>query len=168
ELSIHLLQATDVPVLVAGFEAVGWSKPRDQFERYLAEQSEGARTVLVARLGEHLCGYGTIRWRSGYPPFREEGIPEIMDLNVLPGFQRQGIASRLLVEAERRVAERSGVVGIGVGLFTDYGPAQRLYVKRGYVPDGRGIVWRNQVVHGGQSVVADDSLVLHLTKQLHA
>jgi GNAT superfamily N-acetyltransferase len=168
EFSIKLLQTGDVPVLVTDFEAVSWPKPRGQFERYLAEQSEGARTVLVARSEQNLCGYGTILWRSDYPPFRDQRIAEINDLNVLPRFRRQGVASRLLEEAERRVAERFDVVGIGVGLYADYGPAQRLYIKRGYVPDGRGIAWRNQVVQGGQLVVADDDLVLYLTRQLRA
>jgi hypothetical protein len=39
------------------------------------------------------------------------------------------------------VARRSGVVGIGVGLHPSYNAAQRLYVKRGYIPDARGITY---------------------------
>ena len=37
-----------------------------------------------------------------------------------------------------RDAGRSPLAGIGFGLYADYGAAQRLYVKCGYLPDGRG------------------------------
>ena len=40
-------------------------------------------------------------------------------------------------------------------------------VKRGYVPDGRGITYRDCFVEEGTSVVVDDDLVMHFTKQLH-
>jgi hypothetical protein len=33
---------------------------------------------------------------------------------------------------------------LGVGLHNGYGQAQRMYVKRGYIPDGSG-VWFNDV-----------------------
>jgi len=39
---------------------------------------------------------------------------------------------------EQLIATRAVKAGITVGLFDDYGPAQRLYAKRGYLPDGRG------------------------------
>jgi hypothetical protein len=58
------------------------------------------------------------------------------------------------------------VAGIGVGLYDDYGPAQRMYVLRGYVPDGRGASHRNLPVRGGETVPADDDLVIHLTRRL--
>lgn len=60
------------------------------------------------------------------------------------------------------------MVGIGVGMYADYGAAQRLYVRRGYVPDGRGVSYRDRIVLGGETVVADDALVLHLRKDLPA
>lgn len=166
EIQIRPLQQSDVDPIVAAFRAARWPKPRAQYERYLAEQEEGRRSVLVAAAGAELCGYGTVAWESGYPPFMVARIPEIQDLNVLPKFRRRGIASRLMDEAERLVAGRSGVVGIGVGVYDDYGPAQRLYVRRGYVPDGRGAAWRNQPVRGGELVRADDDLVIYLTRSL--
>jgi len=42
-------------------------------------------------------------------------------------------------QAEQIIAERSDIVGIGVGLYADYGTAQRMYARRGYVPDGHGL-----------------------------
>lgn len=38
--------------------------------------------------------------------------------------------------------------------------------KRGYVPDGRGITYRDRYLQEGESVVLDDNPVLHLTKCL--
>jgi GNAT superfamily N-acetyltransferase len=166
EILIRPLQPEDVEPITAAFRAVRWHKPREQYERYLVEQAAGQRTVLVAFAGAEFRGYVTVAWQPDYVPFREAGVPEIQDLNVLPRFRRQGIASRLMDEAERRVSGRSGTVGIGVGLFRDYGPAQRLYALRGYVPDGHGAAYHNQILRGGEPVRADDDLVLHLTRAL--
>ena len=164
-VEIRRLEDRDVDAVASAFEA--WPKPRDLFERYLADQAEARRVVLVAWCGMRVCGYGVVVWQPEYPLFRENAIPEIQDLNVLPVFRQQGIASRLLDAAEELVATRSAVAGIGVGLYADYGPAQRLYVQRGYVPDGRGASYRDRGVLGGETVVADDYLTLHLTKRLH-
>lgn len=150
---------------MAAFAAADWPKPRTQYERYLVEQDDGDRVVLVAVAGAEVCGYGTVVWEPDYPPFLVARIPEIQDLNVLPRFRRRGVATRLMDEAERLVAARTEVVGIGVGLYDDYGPAQRMYVLRGYVPDGRGAAYRNQPVRGGETLRADDDLAIHLTKR---
>jgi len=165
-LSIHLLKAGDIPIIAAACAALDWDKPAAQYEGYLAEQRRGEREALVAWQGEVFVGYVTIVWTSDYAPFRDAEVPEISDFNVLPHVRRQGIGSQLLDEAERRIAERSRVAGIGVGLFADYGAAQRLYVKRGYVPDGRGIISHGRRVTRGDSVVVDDDLILYFTKTL--
>jgi len=69
-------------------------------------------------------------------------------------------------EAERRVSERSGDAGIGVGMSPDYGAAQHLYVVRGYVPDGKGLTSNGRPVRSGDEITVDDGLVLYLTKTL--
>ena len=164
---IRRLEARDVGPIAAAFLAAGWkNKPRSQYERYLAEQEDGRRTVLVASLDGASAGYVTIAWRSGYAPFKEGGIPEIQDFNVLPHLRRRGIGTRLMDAAERAVARRSDVVGIGVGVSPDYGAAQRLYVLRGYVPDGRGLVSDGRSATHGESVPVDDGLVFYFTKAL--
>jgi GNAT superfamily N-acetyltransferase len=163
-IDVRGLEEGDIDGIVSAFAAAGWPKPRSQYERYLREQAEGRRAVFVAHGGEAVCGYGTLLWESDYAPFRDDAVPEINDLNVLPAFRRRGVATRLLDEAERLAGTRSRVVGIGFGLYADYGAAQRLYVRRGYVPDGRGISWRGRVVLGGEHVVADDDLALYLRK----
>jgi hypothetical protein len=63
-------------------------------------------------------------------------------------------------------AERSGVVGIGVAMDPDYGPAQGMYARRGYIPDARGLTSHNRHVKWGDYVKVDDDLVLYFTKEL--
>ena len=57
-------------------------------------------------------------------------------------------------------------IGLGVGLYADYGAAQRLYVRLGYQPDGRGITYHEKLVVPDQLVRVDDDLILWLTKRL--
>ncbi|WP_420125912.1 GNAT family N-acetyltransferase [Longimicrobium sp.] len=166
--TIRPLQPSDPAPIALAFEAIGWAKPREQYERYLGEQAAGDRHVFVAWMGDAFAGYVTLNWRPEYPPFRAEGIPVIEDFNVLPAFRRRGIGSALMDAAEAAAGARSRVVGIGVGLDPDYGPAQRLYALRGYVPDGRGISWQNRTVAYRDQVLVDDDLVLWLTRTLSA
>ncbi len=57
-------------------------------------------------------------------------------------------------------------IGLGVGLYADYGPAQRFYNKLAYVVDGFGITSHNQPVAPGATVRVDDDLNIWLTKRL--
>ena len=164
---IRPLEERDILPLVAAFAAIGWSnKTAAQYERYLAEQREGKRVTPLAFVDDHFVGYLNVVWECDYPPFREAAIPEIQDFNVLPDFQRRGIGSALMDEAERIAAERSPIVGIGVGMTADYGRGQRLYVQRGYVPDGLGLTSRHRPLAWGETIVVDDDLVLWFTKRL--
>jgi GNAT superfamily N-acetyltransferase len=166
DLNVRLMDASGVEPVVAAFAASGWDKPASQFQRYLAEQARGERVVLLACLGRDVAGYLTVVWQSGYQPFRAADIPEIVDFNVLPHLRRRGIGAHLLDAAEQQIGERSPVAGIGVGMDPDYGAAQRLYVKRGYVPDGRGLTWHGRPVAWGDAVTVNDALVLWFTKAL--
>lgn len=163
-LTIRPLTEADCETIPAAFRAQGWDKPAAQYRRYLREAAAGKRAVLVAEVHGQFAGYVMLVWESDYPPFRERNIPEIADLNVLRGLQRRGIASALMDVAESLAAARSLVVGIGVGLTADYGPAQRLYTRRGYIPDGRGACQRGVPVRHGQPVTVDDDLLLYLTR----
>jgi GNAT superfamily N-acetyltransferase len=167
-LTIRPLEDRDVAPITAAFESLGWNKPRTQYERYVSEQHRGVRAVFVAFVDDEFAGYLTVNWNPTYPPFRDDGIPEIQDFNVLPRFRRQGIGTRLMDEAEREVSQRSTVAGIGVGMSPDYGAAQRLYVLRGYVPDAQGLTRSGSPVEHGDDIVVNEALVLYLTKSLAA
>jgi GNAT superfamily N-acetyltransferase len=165
-LVIRGLAPGDAQVFSRAFSDLGWNKPVSQYERYLREQDSGARDVFVAEVDSIFTGYVCVEWVSKYKPFAENGVPEITDLNVLPSFRRRGIGNALLGAAEAKIAERSDVAGIGVGMTPDYGQAQRMYPQRGYIPDGRGLTQNREVVKFREPIVVDDSTVLWFTKNL--
>ena len=165
-LPIRELTAADGPVIVRAFSALGWHRSEEEYRRYYEQTVRGQRVVLVAEDEAGFAGYVTIEWASGYPPFREAGIPEIADFNVLPRCRRRGIGTALLDEAERRIGERSKVAGIGVGLYADYGAAQILYVRRGYIPDGRGLWQAGRHLKFGDTAIVNDDLILYFIKHL--
>lgn len=138
-MNIRPLEKTDITTIVTAFKNSGWQiKPASIFEQYLDEQEQDKRICFVAFVDSEFAGYVTLKWQSDYKIFSDDNIPEISDLNVLPSFRNQGIGSALIEKCEEYAAERSNIVGIGVGLYPDYGSAQRLYIKRGYLPDGHG------------------------------
>lgn len=163
-LIIKPLTQQDIPLIVSAFAEIGWNKPASIYQKYLAEQQNNQRCVWAAFKEKEFAGYITLKWRSDYAPFQTDNIPEISDLNVLPKFRSQGIASTLLDLAEAEALKKRSTIGIAVGLSADYGNAQKLYVKRGYIPDGRGITSHYQPVKFGNTVLLDDDLVLWFTK----
>ena len=165
-LTVREMTIEEPPIMAKAFRAQGWNKSQDQYEKYYREQIEDKRTVLVAELNGKFVGYLTIVWESHYPPFRDAGIPEIVDFNILMAHQRKGIGTVLMDKAEARISEKSNVAGIGVGLNTDYGAAQIMYARRGYIPDGRGIQYDGKQLKFGYKTTVDHNLVLCFTKKL--
>jgi ribosomal protein S18 acetylase RimI-like enzyme len=166
-LEIKALAPHDFDEIAVAFGKLGWNKSKSQYEAYYAEQVAGVRSVLIARLKGEFAGYVTIKWIADYMPFVIDHLPEIQDLNILPHFRRNGLGERLMHECEASAKQRSiEEIGLGVGLLSDYGSAQRLYLKLGYIPDGRGLHYKRQPVGYRQSMVADDDLVLFLSKRI--
>ena len=161
---IEPLSSSHIPKLVESFHLANWSKPMSLFKSYLKEQTENERLIWVALSENHIAGYITLKWHSAYPAFQKQNIPEIMDFNVLPNFRNQGIGSALLAVAEHHAFAKNETIGLGVGLYADYGQALKLYVKYGYKPDGKGITSHYQTVAPGTSICLDDDLVLWFTK----
>jgi ribosomal protein S18 acetylase RimI-like enzyme len=166
DIAIRPLRGEDAPLIAEAFQAVGWSKSVEQYRRYAVEAERGTRACFVGEVDGAFAGYCTLLWKSKYPPFRESNIPEVSDLNVLPSFRNLGVGNSLLDEAEALAAERSSLVGLGVGLYSDYGAAQRIYVRRGYLPDGRGIMYDNTPVEPGAHVRVDDDVTLMLVRTI--
>ena len=73
----------------------------------------------------------------------------------------------LMDRAEAIAGQYADRVYLSVGLHAGYGSAQRMYAKRGYIPDGSG-VW-----HGDRACIpyaeyaVDDDLVLYMSKSLN-
>ena len=53
-----------------------------------------------------------------------------------------------------------------VGVHSGYGPAQRIYVKRGYVFDGSGVWYQGKQLEQYAPCCNDDDLVLFMIKEL--
>lgn len=162
---IRKMQTSDVKELSQGFINQGWPGREEILARYFLEQECREREVLVAEVGGTLAGYITILPCAKQGPFAEI-YPELSDFNVFEPFQNQGIGNLLLEEAEKRVRLISDKVTLGVGLHSGYGPAQRLYIKRGYIPDGTGVWYQNH--QPAMNAVCEDigELVLYLSKNL--
>ncbi|MDU5071965.1 MAG: GNAT family N-acetyltransferase [Streptococcus sp.] len=163
--SIRKMQESDIKELSRGFISQGWPSREEILTRYFKEQESGEREVLVAKVEGAVAGYITILPCAKQGPFAGMA-PELSDFNVFEPFQNQGIGNLLLEEAEKRVRLISDKVTLGVGLHSGYGPAQRLYIKRGYIPDGTGVWYQNH--QPAMNVVCEDigDLVLYLSKNL--
>ena len=68
--------------------------------------------------------------------------------------------------AESIAQKYSSKVYFYVCLSSEYGPAQRLYIKRGYVPDGKGAYYEERVCETDAVIKNDDELTLCLVKEL--
>jgi GNAT superfamily N-acetyltransferase len=166
-IDIRALTTADTRAIPKAFEAIGWpGKTAALYEGYLADQASGSRLVFVAEAARAFAGYVTVGWVSRYRPFADRGIPEIQDLNVLPELWRRGIGRALMDAAEAAIAARTETAGIGVGLYADYAAAHLMYLRRGYLPDGRGLAYRGATVTPGTSVPLDDDLALMMTRRL--
>lgn len=130
------------------------------------EVLNGRSNTFVAYVENAFGGFITIRWEPHNKYFRQNNIPFIHHLEVKPNYQGQGLANKLMGTAEALIKTKATHAGICVGIFGDYGPAQRLYAKRGYIPDGRGVCKWHRPVEAGETVVIDDDLILWLVKPL--
>ncbi len=139
---IRTATSDDIPGLYRVAEDMDAINEKGYFERCIAEQDEKNRIVYVAEQNGRLVGYAQLVWTPTYSTFRRLGIPEIQDLNVIPEMRGQGLGSKMIgiCEATAREAGKNEM-GISVGLTQSFGPAQRLYVKKGYIPDGSGICY---------------------------
>jgi GNAT superfamily N-acetyltransferase len=135
--------------------------------RCLAEHAEPEGASLVAAHGHEVVGYVAVLWESAFAGFRDRGIPLVHQVAVAGPFRRQGVATLLMNAAEQLARERGiATLGITVGLFDEYGPAQRLYGRRGYVPDGRGGCRGQHPLSEGMQVTVNHDLIMWLTKDL--
>ncbi len=168
EISFRPMQAEDIEIVVRDF-CFPWSTvdaTRELWRKYYQEQQDHIRTVAIIEQGEKILGYGSLLRHSEYPHF-ERKTPEINALWIGDEYRRLGLGKRLIAYLES-MAQKEGYkqVGIGVGLYADYGPAQRLYFQLGYVPDGNGITYKGQPVKPGETYPVDDELILWLVKSL--
>lgn len=163
-IEVRQMAESDVDLVYRIFAEHDIKKPRDYILKCWEQNVAGERRTLLAFYEGHFAGSLHLLATSNYPYFAENGIPEINDFNVIPPVRKLGIGNELMEAVERIAFEKYGKVGIGVGLYQSYGNAQRLYAKRGYIPDGRGLMYKEQPVTPGSIVCADDDLNLFFIK----
>ena len=166
-VSIRPLMSRDIGEILATDGGPAWKRQPKPWRDIIRQRDEGLRVVLIATEGDAVIGYVSLIWRSNYSRFQAKDVPEISDLVVAQFRRGEGIGALLLQTLEvEAIRAGKAVVGIGVGLYADYGAAQRLYVSRGYMPDGYGITYDYADIAPGTSVALDDDLILWMLKQL--
>src|SRR5438045_5961637 len=111
-LTIRKLVLQDCAVIAEAFTQQGWNKPVEKYQRYLKEAGDGIRDVLIAEVNGEFAGYLNIVWTSAHPPFRDQSIPEITDLNVLIKFQKRGVATSVWKNEDLHIDQQSEITGI--------------------------------------------------------
>lgn len=164
-IEVRELVDDDVRAITAIDGGSAWHGGAAKWSAYLQAHRDGLRVCFVAGEAGALSGYASLVWRSQHAPFAAGDVPEIQDMVVAESSRGRGVASALIAACEDRArAAGCPTIGIGFGLYADYGAAQRLYVKHGFVPDGRGLTWNKEPVAPGSMVRVDDELVLWLSK----
>ncbi len=165
EILIRNLKQSDAQIITDGEIAQGWDAEIGKYERRLRDQADGKSVALVAEYRGNVAGYINVYFDSKWGAFANMGYPEIMDFGVLAKYRNRGIGSKLMDIAEQIAFACSDVVYLGVGLHSGYGSAQRMYIKRGYVPDGSGVWYRDEICKQYADCCNDDDLVLYLSKK---
>lgn len=166
DIKIRKMIAKDMEEFPAEFQKQGWDKPISTFRLYYEEQENNMRKVFVATVDEKIAGYATLLPHDAAGPFKDKDIPVIVDFNVLEKYQRMGVGTAIMDCIEDVVKTYSTIICLGVGLHYGYGSAQRMYIKRGYIPDGSGVWYRNERCGQYMSCRNDDDLILYLYKML--
>ena len=165
-LKIRGMEPEDAKTLYDTYLSYGWHPQIKTYENYYKDQQNGTRLVFIAEHRGKVKGQCTLDLYPTQGPWGGKGIPEIVDLTVFFDVREKGIGSRLLDAAECEAGRIADRVCLAVGLHSGYGPAQRLYVKRGYIPDGGGVWYHGEVLEQYAPCVNDDDLVLYLSRRL--
>ncbi len=143
-----------------------WTLPLED-KAYYEECFGREIDIVLAVLNGKAVGYTLLNWVPKYGYFKVHNFPEIQDLNVLKEHREQGIGRAIIEFCERLAKDKKcSEMGIGVGLDSSFGAAQRLYVKMGYIPDGQGVSYDRKQLACGDFKPIDDNLCLMMTKQL--
>jgi len=163
---IRTMQDSDPQALFEAVKREGWHADLDCDRMRLQDHRSGKCTALMAEVDGVLAGHIYVYRHAIDGPEAYRALPEIVDFGVFPPFRHQGVGTTLMDAVEGIAAGWAEEVCLGVGLHSGYGSAQRMYVKRGYIPDGSGAWYRGQVCGEYEPCCNDDDLVLYLSKRL--
>lgn len=156
---------TDAKAFIKVFKSYGWNNELETYIGYFNEQLEGIRKVYVVEYENKVAGFCTMILKARNGPWKNN-LPEISDLRVFNEFKNKGIGNLLLDIIEMDALNYTDEVTLGVGLHCGYGIAQRLYAKRGYIPDGTGVWYEDENLIPYKNCCNDDSLLLYMSKKL--
>lgn len=166
-LSIRMCESSDIPALKELTQSGHHIIEPNYFETAFQEQNDSKRIVFLAFVSDVLVGYTHLNFYPQYSAFQKFKIPEIQDIFIHPDLRRQGLGAHLINACEKEAMTQGHTeIGIGVGVLSNFGPAQRLYHRMGYIPDGNGAVFERQPIQQGDIRPIDDRICLMLVKQL--
>lgn len=163
---IRSMKIEDAKTLYETYLSYGWHPSMENYETYYREQEEGSRKVFIAEYEGRVAGQCTLVMNPEEGSWAGQGYPEIVDLTVFFHIHNKGIGNKLLDAAEQEAAKVSDMVYLAVGVHSGYGAAQRIYIKRGYMPDGSGVWYQGKVLDQYAPCCNDDDLLLFLSKKL--
>ena len=132
----------------------------------LSNQENNKCSAIVALYNNQMAGYVFLYYECKWGGLKNQGLPSVVDLIVFEPFRKNGIASAIMDYAEKEAANYNSRIYLDVCLNSEYGPAQRFYIKRGYVPDGAGAYYKQEVLGLNSPCKNDDELTLCLVKEL--
>ncbi|MBO4909570.1 MAG: GNAT family N-acetyltransferase [Lachnospiraceae bacterium] len=165
-IKIRSMIPEDAKVLYDTYLSYGWHPSLENYENYYKEQEAGERLVFIAEYEGRVSGQCTLVLHPSEGPWVNQGYPEIVDLTVFFDVHNKGIGNKLLDAVEKEASKISKIVYLAVGVHSGYGPAQRMYVKRGYNFDGSGVWYQGKQLEQYAPCVNDDDLLLFMSKDL--
>ncbi len=135
-------------------------------KRQLDNQKENECTALLALYNGTAAGYVFLYHKCRWGGLAGHNIPGVADLIVFKKYRRKKIAAMLLDEAENIAKQYCNKIYLDVCLNSGYGPALRFYIKRGYIPDGKGVYYKEKICETNAVCRNDDELTLCLVKEL--
>lgn len=167
KITVRNIRSSDPEYFASEEIKQGWpDASSEKLETRLRDNTAGKAVSIAADYEGEPAGYVSVYPYCMWGALGGKGYPEIVDFNVLEKFRNKGVGTKLMDIAEQIAAEYSDTVYLGVGLHSGYGAAQRLYVKRGYVPDGSGVWYGGKVCPQYAECLNDDDLNLYLYKKL--
>lgn len=167
KISLRNLRKSDPEIFAREEVKQGWKDASpEKLEMRLRDNVAGKAVSIAADYEGEPAGYVSVYPYCMWGALGGRGYSEIVDIAVLEKFRRKGVGTALMDVAEKIAGEYSDTVYLGVGLHGGYGAAQRLYIKRGYVPDGSGVWFGDKVCPPYAECINDDGLNLYFYKKL--
>ena len=167
DVVIRDMVESDPEIIVREEHLQGWMHQKEEkYKQRLKDVADNKCVALVAEYKGNIAGYFNIYFNTMCSIFGGKGFPELIDLGVLMKYRNRGIGNLLLQTAENIARKYADTIVIGVGLHRDYGAAQRLYIKRGYIPDGSGLWWKGKPLKPYADMKNDDEAVIYLSKKM--